>query len=53
MVLLAGVFLSFDGAEANFDVAAAKKLVHPEMAAGGKRTLQDGGIHFQISYNFF
>jgi hemolysin activation/secretion protein len=37
----------------SFDVAVAKKMVHPELPPGRKRTLQDRGIHFQIAYNFF
>jgi hemolysin activation/secretion protein len=36
----------------NLDVAIAKKLSHPSEIVNNGGTLQDKGIHFQLSYNF-
>lgn len=36
----------------NLDIAIAKRLVFPESIKGGGTTLQDKGIHMQLSYNY-
>lgn len=35
------------------DIAIAKRLSHPDFINGPKENLQEKGIHFQLSYNFF
>jgi len=36
----------------NLDIAIAKRLVFPESIKGRVTTLQDKGVHVQLSYNF-
>src|SRR5262245_49274775 len=35
------------------DIAIAKRLAHPDFISSSKENLQERGIHFQLSYNFF
>lgn len=37
----------------NVDIAIAKRLSYPDFINGPKENLQEKGIHFQLSYNFF
>ena len=37
----------------NMDLAIAKRLAHPDFISNSKENLQERGIHFQLSYNFF
>ena len=39
--------------EFRLDIAAAKRLVHPDSVTTSGGTLQDKGFHFQLSYTFF
>ena len=36
----------------DFDLAIAKKLSYPEALIGSGATLQDKGVHFQLTYNY-
>ena len=37
----------------SIDVAFAKRLYYPDAIDAPHKTLQDKGVHFQLSYNFF